>query len=172
MTTCRQHLGSRASLRTSLGAFLLLVSALSCNQVVAAESLPPPDRLQAVQLIRSTMSAMNDANLTSNYSVLHSLGSPEFRAAYSPDQLATTFKALRDKKLDLALVARFEPVIEDAILRPTQRLVQFKGYFPTHPAHVRFRLSYQLAEERWKLYGFDLDIEAPSGTALTSSNSL
>lgn len=53
-------------------------------------------------LIRRTLLALNDANMSGNYSVLRDLASPPFQAANNPARLATVFAKLRSRNLDLA----------------------------------------------------------------------
>jgi hypothetical protein len=111
---------------------------------------------RATLLIRSTLTTINDANLTSNYSVLRDAGAPEFQEKFSEDRLAATFKTLRQNKVDIAAAVLLEPVIVKAEVFEAQAVVQFRGYVPTTPAHVRFKLGYKYVDRRWKLYGLDI----------------
>jgi hypothetical protein len=139
--------------------------------VGAGEGFAPPDKALAVRLIHATLSAINDANLTSNYTVLHALGAPEFRAAFPPQRLASALGALRQHDIDLAALAEAEPVIEEGILHPAQNAIQFRGHLTAQPTRLAFTFSYQFADQRWQLYGFDIavvgspvSVRAPAGT--------
>jgi hypothetical protein len=146
--------------RIALLSLLVAASALSGLQTTAAEGWKVPDGHERTRLIRSTLNAINDANLTSNYSVLYALSSPEFQERYTLETISSVCRILRDRKIDIAAALGAEPVIEDATAFSAQRVVQFRGYFPTAPARLRFLLSYQSIEGRWRLFGFNLSIEA------------
>ena len=95
----------------------LLVVACHCYgalplSVAAAEervrlSVPTPDVL--LMLVRTTLVALNQANFTGNYSVLHDLGTPHLQATNSQAQLGIAFTNLREQKLDLSRVLLLSP---------------------------------------------------------------
>ncbi|MGE0023315.1 MAG: hypothetical protein AB7S70_06770 [Hyphomicrobium sp.] len=123
------------------------------------ESGAAPNRAEAVRLIRSTLDAINDANVTANYSVLHGLGSPEFQSAYPVATLAQQLGGMRDRHLDLGIAVSLEPIITNAAFNVSGNIVQLVGYFPTAPARLTFRLSYKYVDSRWALHGFDLGLD-------------
>lgn len=148
-------------------AFLFVAACLVARQASAAQGATLPDRHQAVQLIRSTLSAIDDATLTSNYSVLHALGAPEFRVKFSIEQLAATCSLLRQRHVDLSPDSAIEPIIEDGRVSDDLDVVQFRGQIPG-AVNVRFQFSYQYVQGRWRLYGFDLTL-LPSGRHIGSA---
>ena len=57
--------------------------------------LPMPNDDVLLMLIESSVIALNHANITGNYSVLHEMGAPAFQNANSPEKLAQIFAQLR-----------------------------------------------------------------------------
>jgi hypothetical protein len=76
----------------------------------AAQAEPPstvprvevPDSYQQMILIRSTLLAVNQANLTGNYSVLRDLGTPDFQQTNSAARLSEIFRDLRTRNIDIS----------------------------------------------------------------------
>lgn len=86
----------RLCLLVSIGVagFLLTGAPVAAQQ---AQKLAPPDGPGVVILVRATLSALNDANRTGNYTVLRDLGAPGFRQANSAARLGEIFSDLRKK---------------------------------------------------------------------------
>lgn len=137
----------------------------------AAPSAPAssgaPEQYKLDLLIRTTIIAINQANMTGNYTVFRDLTSPVFQSQNSPARLAEIFSTLRKRNLDLSPViffpAKFQrpPAIENGMLHAT-------GYFPTKPEQVNFDLAYQNVNGRWLLLGVSVSTApnpAPSAGA-------
>jgi len=120
-----------------------------------------PDEFKLNLLIRSIIIAVNQANQTSNYTVLRDLASPKFKSANSPQKLAEIFKDLRQTKFDLSPILFFTPklvkppALENGMLRLT-------GFFDTRPQLVVFDLLFETVDGGWRLYGIDLGTQPPS----------
>jgi hypothetical protein len=56
-----------------------------------------PDDLKLIILIRTSLIALNHANLTDNYSVLRDMAAPGFQQANNAAQLAQIFSDLRNR---------------------------------------------------------------------------
>jgi hypothetical protein len=114
---------------------------------------PMPDQLKANLLIRTSIIALNQANLTGNYTVLLDLGAPVFRASNDSTRLAQIFVNLRQRKVDLSPILFFSPTLlapPQAGPNSTLRLV---GFFPTTPERVNFELIFQFVDGQWKIFG-------------------
>jgi hypothetical protein len=120
---------------------------------------PPevPDAAALVMLIRSTVIALNQANITGNYSVLRELAAPNFQSANSFADLADIFAELRGRQIDLAPVA----VIDPRLFRPAaidgKGMLRLTGFFASRPEQVNFDLAYQKVEGDWRLFGIGLN---------------
>jgi hypothetical protein len=108
-------------------------------------SISPNDRALAGILIKNTLIAVNQGNLTGNFTVLRDLASPGFRTRNSAGDLATIFQNLKQKKIDLSPV-----VVLDPLIAPPQvtkdGLLLIEGYFPSNPLRIVFKLGYIKSE--------------------------
>jgi hypothetical protein len=94
-------------------------------------------------------SALNQANLTGNYTVLRDLGSPRFRANNTAARLAAVFTPLHERDIDLSPIVVFEPVLTEPVSSDEQGRLKLVGYFPTRPLRVLFDLAYEPVQYRW-----------------------
>jgi hypothetical protein len=130
---------------------------------VKAKSLPSsgmpqlPDSPTMVSLIRSSIIALNQANLTGNYSVLRDLSAPGFQQGNSFAKLSEAFSELRARQIDFAPVA----VIDPRLFRPPaiddRGRLRLTGYFPSQPEQVNFDLAFQIVDGQWRLFGVGLN---------------
>jgi hypothetical protein len=129
-----------------------------------------PDAATLVALIRGAVIALNQANLTGNYSVLRDLGAPGFREGNDLVKLTEIFAALRARALDLSPVAVIDPQLfrpaaidEDGYLRLT-------GFFASRPEQVNFDLAFQFVDGAWRHFGIGLNTsrDAPAGEAVAA----
>ena len=98
--------------------------------------MPPPDVL--LMLVRTTLVALNQANFTGNYSVLHDLGTPQLQAAHSQAQLGIAFTNLREQKLDLSRVLLLSPELTEPPSITSDGTLRLAGVFPTRPVQISF----------------------------------
>src|SRR5262245_13002114 len=121
----------------------------------AGPQVPSPNQLMI--LIRSTLLAANQANLTGNYSVLRDLGTPDFQQTNSAARLAEIFRDLRSKNIDIGPVAVLDAkLVRQPSIDASGRL-RLSGYFPSQPEQVNFDLLFQMMGGRWRLYGIALN---------------
>jgi len=117
--------------------------------------IPEPQVMLA--MVRSAVIALNQANLTGNYTVLNKMSAPGFKEANSPSKLEEIFAALRGRDLDLGPVT----VIEPGLYRPpailNNGMLRLTGFFPSQPERVNFDLAYQLIDGEWKLFGIGVN---------------
>jgi len=145
----------------------LLVLLLACGQAAAQPQQPQlqvPDNLKITILIKNALIALNNANLTGNYSVLRDLAAPGFGQANNPAKLAQVFQKLRDLKIDLAPTVLFKPVLTKQPFIAKNGLLVMEGYFDTRPERVNFEFAFQMVGDQWKLFGLRVDT-APVPTA-------
>ena len=131
--------------------------------------LPMPSDDVLVMLIMSSVTALNQANTTGNYSVLHDMAAPAFQNANSVERLAQIFSELRSRHLDLAPVLLFQPKL---FLKPEmngQGLIRIVGFFPTSPERVNFDLIFQPVQSRWRLFGIAVNTTPAAPTKQTES---
>ena len=113
-------------------------------------------------LIRATLIALNQANVTGNYTVLRDLGAPAFKENNSADKLAQVFASIRQRKLDLTLVLLVQPKLYRKPVITPKGLLRITGFFPTDREPINFDLLFQAVEGRWRLFGISADAASPS----------
>jgi hypothetical protein len=125
----------------------------------------PPDDLRVNLMIRNAVIALNQANLTGNYSVLRDMGTPNFQMTNSSAKLAEAFSALRTRKLDLSPIMFFNPKLISPPALQDGQLLRLTGFFPTTPEQVSFDLAFQLSGEQWMLAGIAVSTESSQASA-------
>lgn len=115
----------------------------------AAAQTPAPDPAQAEAMIKTTLIALNHANLTGNYTVLRDLGSPRFRAANTAARLAAVFAPMREEALDMTPLVLLTPQLEARIGMDDRGQLRLIGYMPSRPLRLVFDLAYESAGNRW-----------------------
>lgn len=136
------------------------------------QGLPPAGQLRPAQidrngvliLVRSTLLAVHQANVTGNYTVLRDLGAPGFQAANSAARLGDIFATLRNQHLDLSGVAVLEPQLTVLPELNSNGLMHMAGFFPSVPLQVNFDLIFAPANGRWEPLGIAVNVgqSAPS----------
>src|SRR5258708_26871703 len=104
----------RAALMAALLAIGSVPSVARAAGPPTAVATPPPrpveiDKNSALILIRTTLIAVQQANQTGNYSVVHALSAPSFQAGNSAERLSQIFAKLRAAKFDLSGTLVLEP---------------------------------------------------------------
>jgi len=137
----------------TVGLLAILAGCAACQ----AQNKPTvPDPTALTVLIRNSMVALNDANITGNYTVFRDLGSPEFRKANTSARLAVIFAPLRQRKLNLGPIVLFTPKLAKPAAIDDKEMLRLTGFFPTQPLRVNFNLGYQNVDGAWQL--FDISI--------------
>ena len=117
-------------------------------------------------LIRTTLIALSQANLTGNYTVLRDLGSPDFQATNSAAKLTDAFGDLRRRGLDFSPILFFDPkLVRQPALDDAGRL-RLRGFFETRPEQINFDMLFQNVGGSWRLFGLAVQMQpAPAETA-------
>jgi hypothetical protein len=119
-------------------------------------------------MIRNAIVALNQANLTGNYSVLRDMGTPNFQMTNSPARLAEAFAALRARKIDISPIMFFNPKFASPPSVQDGLVLRVAGVFPTTPEQVNFDLAFQLLGEQWMIAAIAVNV-APPGESLQAN---
>lgn len=125
-----------------------------------ALQVPPAPVLLA--LLRGTLAAVNQANVTGNYSVLRDLGAPSFRENYNAAALADRFRAWRDNALDFAAVLLLDAKLSRPPAVGADGVLRLAGYFPTAPLRIGFDLGFEAVGGNWRLATIAVDARPSS----------
>lgn len=113
-------------------------------------------------LIRSTLSALNDANQTGNYTVLRDTAAPTFSQKYTAADLALAFTNLRNNPRFSEACAGTPSLIEPSRSTP-DGTIQFRGQMGPREAQLQFNIQYQRIANRYRLSA--LAVTLPDATA-------
>lgn len=102
-------------------------------------------------LVRSTLVALHQANLTGNYTVLRDLGGMQFQALFSATALADRFRAFRDRAINLGPAVLFDAQLDVDPRLTTDGLLRIVGHFPTEPQQVIFDFTYRFELGQWRI---------------------
>ena len=138
------------------------------TQPVAAAApkpnLPVPPRDIQILMVRTALIALDQANKTNNYAVLHALGAPVLQAQ-SPEQMSQTFAGLRAQNLDLAPTVVVNPDFVPAPAVSPQGILTLTGVFKTMPLGVKFNVAMQPVAGFWRLAGLSVGLAGPTVAA-------
>jgi hypothetical protein len=88
----------------------------------------PTDFAQEV-MIKSMISALSDAIITSDYSVFRAQLAKPFQDAYSADQLKDTFKPLAVQDAYMGVALAMKPISTETAKIDADGVLDLKGYF-------------------------------------------
>jgi hypothetical protein len=118
----------------------------------AAQAVPTLEQQELLKLIWATMTAVDQANRTGNYSVLRDLAAPGFQAANDQAKLTAIFANLRASGVDLSNTLLLAPSyrVPPQLVQPG--LVRAQGAFGMRPNAISFDVAYQWSGGQWKLF--------------------
>jgi hypothetical protein len=134
----------------------------------ASPQAPHPaqiDRNGVLILIRSTLTALDQANKTGNYTVLRDLGAPSFQASNTAARLAEIFASERAQNLDLSGVLVLDPQLTLLPQIEPNGMMHMAGFFPSVPTQLNFELAFMPVEGRWKIFGISVNLGSSAPVA-------
>ncbi len=134
------------------------------QQSQAKPQLQPeiPDVYKLNMLIRNTIIALNQANMTGNYTVLRDLAAPGFQRANNAAKLAQIFANLRERNLDLSPVFFMNPILVREPSIDAMGLLHMTGFFRSQPEQVNFDMVFQFFDNQWRLFGIAVNVAPPA----------
>ncbi len=131
----------------------------------ASPQRPIPESARLRLLIYTSLIAINQANVTGNYTVLRDLAAPSFRDANSAARLAEIFKSVRGRNLDLSPILLLDPKLARPPVFLDNGLLRLTGFFPSAPEQVNFDLAFQSVGGKWLLFGVALSTSSSAAAA-------
>ena len=101
-------------------------------------------------LVKTTLIAVNQGNLTGNYSVLRDLGNLAFFQKNTSADLAVLFANFRRNNVDFSGIVELTPIFTQIPIITEQNIVRATGYFPTTP-NIQFDIIYQFVGNRYRI---------------------
>jgi hypothetical protein len=139
-------------------------SAAAAPAASASPTLSQSDLALVVSLLRNTLVALHQANLTGNYTVLRDLGAPGFRDANNPTKLSEIFAPIRSRNIDLSSVVLLDPHLTLAKVNENGML-DIAGSLTTQPLPVNFEILYQGVQNTWLLFGISISADTGAQAA-------
>ena len=152
------------------------VRAVSLAMLIAASIAAPakaqpapsePNGVQLLMMIKTTLIAYSQANMTGNYSVLRDLAAPAFQQVNSVARLSEIFREERSKNLDLSPVVLLRPELLRPVVVDERGLLNVEGYFPSKPQMVHFKLVFQSVAQKWRLVALGVTTVSATPVAAT-----
>jgi hypothetical protein len=108
-------------------------------------------------LVKNALLAVNQGNLTGNYTVLRDLASPSFREKNSAADLAAIFQNIRQQKVDMSPIVAIEPVLNPPRVSADGQIA-LDGYFEAQQMRINFQLIFLKAPTNgWMIHGVSLN---------------
>jgi hypothetical protein len=120
-----------------------------------APTLPSAEQL--IALVRNVLLAVNDANLTGNYTVLHDLSAPDSQGLNTPERLEESFRPIRQQGTDFSIVAVATPRFFQLPTFTPQGYLRVNGEFISSP-RITFDIFLQQVEGRWRPYAIGVGV--------------
>ncbi len=136
---------------------------------VAPTTLQDSQRTLSLILIKNALLAVNQGNLTGNYTVLRDLSSPGFRERNSAADLAAIFQNIRQQKVDLSPIVVLDPVLNQPRINADGQLI-LEGCFEAQLMRITFQLLFIKAPTNgWMIHGVSLNAVPLSTTAAATA---
>lgn len=123
-----------------------------------------PDDNTLARLVWTTLIAVDNANRTGRYAVLHNLGTAGFQQRNSVADLYRLFSPLRENRVDVGRTVLSSPVYYQPPSIMADGSLRLRGGFDFRPKSVRFDLIYEIENGGWQLSAISVvetDFNAP-----------
>jgi hypothetical protein len=148
-------------LRLFIGALAIVATSVGAAVAQDAQDFSePPQEVSGPEisiLIRCTMVALHQANVTGNYTVLRELGSIGFQASNSPAQLTELFREYRERRVNLAAAVIFDAKLDEGPRLSTDGMLRLVGHFPTKPQEIVFDLTFRFERGDWRISSLNIE---------------
>lgn len=121
------------------------------------KQMPSDEKLRALTL--ESLLAFNKAIQEKNFTGFHQQISTLWKQQITPEKLAEIFKPFIEKGADLSPIKKVQPIFDEPPEIDGDGVLILKGYYPTPPHNVRFRLKYVYEHPAWKLLGIRINLE-------------
>jgi hypothetical protein len=139
-----------------------LVSLFAIASIPSAFAAEIPSEREQDVMIRSTLAAFNDANMTNNYSVLMAKASRQLQSQATPEQLQTAFAQFRDNLLFFEDIVTATRDSSETATIDNEGVLVLAGTFKTEEMKVKYRLRFAQNAKVWKLLGINVNTTTKS----------
>ena len=139
-----------------------LVSLFAIASIPSAFAAEIPSEREQDVMIRSTLAAFNDANMTNNYTVLMAKASRQLQSQATPEQLQTAFAQFRDNLLFFEDIVTATRDSSEMATIDNEGVLVLAGTFKTDEMKVKYRLRFAQNAKVWKLLGINVNTTTKS----------
>ncbi|MGE0240002.1 MAG: hypothetical protein AB7F09_16900 [Parvibaculaceae bacterium] len=151
---------------------LAVLSLLACAGAPAlalAQEKPAEINIEAVEgLVKYTIIAVDQANLTGNYTVLRGLATPQFQKNTTPAMLAKSFARMRQTRVEMSTILLVKPSFTTPPALD-KGVLKVAGVFPTSPTQIAFQATYVNVKGRMRLAGLKITPTKAAADAATTA---
>ncbi|HEY5080388.1 MAG TPA: hypothetical protein VII91_00385 [Bauldia sp.] len=134
---------------------LLLLFILTLRPAFAGAQEPaPPQQVDGPtisSLIRATIVALHQANVTGNYTVLRDLGSTIMQASNNAADLARHFASFRENHVSLSAAILLDATLDQKPMLSTDGQLRLVGHFVTTPREIVFDMTFLYQNGAWRI---------------------
>ncbi len=154
-----------ARLAAAIGVALCLGGAVAAEEVPTLTTAPQQvDGPTISSLIRTTLIALHQANITGNYTVLRDLGARILQASNTDADLAARFAGFRQNRISLSPVVLLDAVLDDKPRLSTDGQLRLVGHFQTKPQEIIFDMTFLYEGDAWRIAILNVGTRLPTGT--------
>lgn len=117
-----------------------------------------PDQGEARALALESLLAFNRAVQAKNFAAFHKQIAEVWRKQITPAELQKAFAPFVEQGVNIATVADLQPVFDPAPGFDEDDFLLLKGYYPTQPNKVYFKLRYLREDDTWQLVNIAVNV--------------
>ena len=151
-------------------ALLVALSPINIVQLSSSAQILPAitndsDRTLVHSLIKTTLIALNHANMTGNYTVFRDLGSSTFQRNHTAAQLSDNFRDLRQFSVDFGAIVEYEPEFLQPPIINEQGQMHLKGFFAaSNTLLLHFDIVFESKEGEWLMSAVGMEFLPVQGS--------
>jgi hypothetical protein len=123
-----------------------------------AVSKPMPPENEIRQLIRENLLRFNDAIESKSFDGFYASVSTHWQDQLTKGQLQRAFQPFIDRKVNVAAVAKANPVFDTPPTVNSEGLLVVSGHYETQPYRIVFAMKFYYELPAWKLFGLDVNL--------------
>ena len=124
-----------------------------------------PSEREARALALESLLAFNRAVQAKNFTTFHKQIADVWRKQITPAELRKAFAPFIEQEVNIASIADLQPVFDPAPGFDEDELLLLKGYYPTRPNKVHFKLRYIQDADAWQLVNIAVNVSPDADAA-------
>ncbi len=127
----------------------------------AAKKSVSLEKVDPKKLVNKTMYLFVDAVKSGDFSKLYGVCARSWKKEITAQSLADAFSSFVENKIDLSVIKEVDPVLEERPRIRLDRPLVLKGKYYASMMTVKFKLTYGVEDDQWKLMGMNIGTGAP-----------